>query len=152
MVYPTNKIFSFQNPPSVFLCEHYKNTTSFFVVVNTTASLLWLRRNIQSSNPMCDSVCAQWGLFGAMALREEEEPVRKEIKKLRIEVEAATGFRFLVKIQSWCWKDKSMWWNCEKREESKERSEWGDYGRRSLRFALSHERGVKIDIRLGVRF
>ena len=103
---------------------------------------------------MCDSLFAQWGLLGAMAFTEEEEPVKKEIEKLRedIEVEAATGFRFLVKIQSWCWKDKSMWWNGEKREESKERSEWGDYVRRSLRFALSHERGVKIDIRLGVRF
>ena len=40
-----------------------------------------------------------------------------------------------------------------KREKSqKERSDWGDYGRRSLWFALSHERCIKIDIRLGVRF
>ena len=80
MVYPTNKIFSFQNPLCLFLCKHYNK---FFVVVNTTTSLLWLRRNIQSSNPMCDSVCAQWGLLGTRALRQEEEPVKKEIKKLR---------------------------------------------------------------------
>ena len=45
-----------------------------------------------------------------------------------------------------------MWWNGEKRDESKERSEWGDYVPRSLRFALSHERGIKIDNRLGVQF
>ena len=80
-------------------CFYVNTTTSFFVFVNTTTSLLWLRRNIQSSNPMCDSVCAQWGLLGARALRQEvslnffisfltgssseEEPVKKEIKKLR---------------------------------------------------------------------
>ena len=45
-----------------------------------------------------------------------------------------------------------MWLNGEKRDQSNGRSEWGDYVRRSLRFPLSHERGVKIEIHLGVSF